>query len=831
LEIEPGPGVGVQPFELQLRDPDGQTLAQGTIDCRSQVSFRLPLKPDEVGRFILQVVGGDRPCEGDPRILNCAVHRCDWAPAWNEDTDRSSNHDPQSRCQVVEVARTEARDIASADESVRFGRGWQAVDYWGVQPFRWASPCVALVVRAPTGPACALSLELKPGPGVDNRPFRLSVRDKEGQDVASGLVAADGAKCGQGWHGDDRQRVLLRLPLLPGETGRFTLHVDGDPSRSSVSHARSFCAYRCYWVPLAEAAGETLPAFRCEEVCLVLPQDAAPTDGSVKFGRGWHHPEVILGQPLRWAANDATLIVRPRGQAPKRLCLEVKAGPGVLDQPFELQVRNADGRIVARGPVEDNHKHGDNGWSYEKRQLLLLQVPIPPGQEQRLTLHVEGGDYPTPTDLRTLNFCLWRCAWAEPWEPVPENAILSDACRLDAEEVWAPTPEDILPADQGMRLGRGWQAVEQVQGERWRWAASDAELFLEMPLGSPRSLEIELEPRAGFRSRVMNLEVRDGSGSLVASGPVQGRQRVTLALPIAPGRIERYRLHVRGEGRMVNRRPRTQRFRVFRCAWAKETSAAITTDPAVRFSSKTVAAPPSWPPRLLPRALVRVRRVAAQRLPWLRWAYRSCLAAWRRTAAMVSAGQGQLGPSTPVAESAVVAPGPETKPVDLGQLGDFLAPAPQPAPAPVYLHTNACGDFTLMAREHWCDIRGYPELALYSLHIDSLGCYMAHYAGAEEEILAEPMRIYHIEHGRGSGWTPEGASDLFARLAAKGIRVIEYQELCHWTNRMRQQGLPLIFNDLNWGLAAEELPETVITGSAQAIVPIRSTKGSERLSA
>jgi hypothetical protein len=76
--------------------------------------------------------------------------------------------------------------------------------------------------------------------------------------------------------------------------------------------------------------------------------------------------------------------------------------------------------------------------------------------------------------------------------------------------------------------------------------------------------------------------------------------------------------------------------------------------------------------------------------------------------------------------------------------------------SPDFLHTNACGDFTLMARDRWFNLRGYPEFNLFSMNLDSVLCFSAHYAGVREEVLAEPMRIHRIEHGRGSGWTPEG---------------------------------------------------------------------------
>src|SRR5262249_33856914 len=36
------------------------------------------------------------------------------------------------------------------------------------------------------------------------------------------------------------------------------------------------------------------------------------------------------------------------------------------------------------------------------------------------------------------------------------------------------------------------------------------------------------------------------------------------------------------------------------------------------------------------------------------------------------------------------------------------------------LHTNACGDFTLLSRENWFRFAGYPEWVMYSWHIDSV---------------------------------------------------------------------------------------------------------------
>jgi hypothetical protein len=130
--------------------------------------------------------------------------------------------------------------------------------------------------------------------------------------------------------------------------------------------------------------------------------------------------------------------------------------------------------------------------------------------------------------------------------------------------------------------------------------------------------------------------------------------------------------------------------------------------------------------------------------------------------------------------------------------------------APDFLHTNACGDFTLLAREHWFDLRGYPEMDLFSMNLDSLFCFAAHYGGASEEILSDPMRIYHIEHGSGSGWTPEGQTELFERIAAKGLSFLGNEEVLAMAAEMRRLGAPMIFNHEDWGLSTFTLKETVV---------------------
>jgi len=146
----------------------------------------------------------------------------------------------------------------------------------------------------------------------------------------------------------------------------------------------------------------------------------------------------------------------------------------------------------------------------------------------------------------------------------------------------------------------------------------------------------------------------------------------------------------------------------------------------------------------------------------------------------------------------------------------FVQPEPKESTCD-FLHTNGCGDFTMLAREHWFDLRGYAEMDLFSMNLDSLFCFAAHYGGACEQVLSDPMRIYHIEHGSGSGWTPEGQAKLFERIAAKGLSFVDNADVLAMASHMRRLGAPMIFNHEDWGMAAFELKETRVASKVGAI--------------
>jgi hypothetical protein len=121
------------------------------------------------------------------------------------------------------------------------------------------------------------------------------------------------------------------------------------------------------------------------------------------------------------------------------------------------------------------------------------------------------------------------------------------------------------------------------------------------------------------------------------------------------------------------------------------------------------------------------------------------------------------------------------------------------------LHTNACGDFTLMSRAAWERVGGYPELELFSMHIDSILLYQAHYTGIHEAFL--PYRLYHIEHTDGFRPDPQALDDLNKRLEENAIPQISDLAYLKDVVEMYRTGRPKFRNPDSWGFSMEPLED------------------------
>lgn len=139
------------------------------------------------------------------------------------------------------------------------------------------------------------------------------------------------------------------------------------------------------------------------------------------------------------------------------------------------------------------------------------------------------------------------------------------------------------------------------------------------------------------------------------------------------------------------------------------------------------------------------------------------------------------------------------------QHGTHACGQPAPDGDPEILYTNGCGDFTLMARRKWLELRGYPEFHLWSIYLDGVLVCAAAVAGLKQVILRDPCRIYHIEHDLGWAKTTE---PIQARPSLDYST--QYVPLCRDIIARKSPDI----NKANWGLADIELEEVRPAGGA-----------------
>lgn len=104
--------------------------------------------------------------------------------------------------------------------------------------------------------------------------------------------------------------------------------------------------------------------------------------------------------------------------------------------------------------------------------------------------------------------------------------------------------------------------------------------------------------------------------------------------------------------------------------------------------------------------------------------------------------------------------------------------------------TKSCGDFILMSRERWNEIRGYVEWPVNGIWLDGLLMHMAHVHGVRQEVL--PTHVYHMNH-RGRGL------EIYKGLPHMPRKV--YQRECA---EMLRTGVMPVWNGDGWGLGNME---------------------------
>lgn len=822
LDVQPGLSVGQSAFELSVCGPDGAPRACETINNRQMVRVSVP--PTKAPTDLrLHVVRHSEIRFDRALMLDVRVNGVSWMGAVANNAD-------------VPASLALRRDVVTPDQGITFGAGCYAPEYWDGESYRWIGPDAEIHLAPPPDSPHTLMLDLEPGPAADGQPVWLEVRCDGGETIARGPIY-------------QRQKIWLKLPGIAAEA-TLRLRVSGPQVRAPQDpRIRSYRVIACKWeqrdtlVEVSHPFGDTRNWFAEPDQV-----DVADPLSGVWLGRNWGGREMTPDGPVRWVENDAEFTVITRHAGVHELRLDCASGPGASGAPLEVQVRDGDDQVVTRGLVRG-------------RCRMILPLELEADRAQTLRLHIIGGGHKILQDPRILNLLVFRLGWGD------VNGASDVAEPGQERQAAEPTYwDDIAPPDAGIGFGRGWYDCETADGGKYRWGGDRAKLIVRSTDRQRHFIGLDIEPGPAVAGQPFELELRDEANQLVDSAVVLQRGVIRLALPLAADQCGVFELRALRRAAASSDAPGALFYRAFEAFWMDADGAAIApvapdepiapasgdivddaegihlehgwselhqaegepyraiddhADMAVRMPVDTrrallldvEPAQPGTAPLLEIRDEVGtvIRSVAIserQRVSVnlaIETGHLTPLRIVVPTAAFTAGATPALrvyrctwgGPAAPVLRDGAGAQRAQR----------VMSPDKLVITHPARLHTFACGDFTLMARQHWFELRGYAEFHLYSWHIDSLMCHCAVNAGLKEVILSEPMRIYHIEHSLGSGWTPAGETRLFTRLAARGIPFLDDEELWGWMLQMRRFQVPLIFNRDDWGLGEHDLPE------------------------
>ena len=484
--------------------------------------------------------------------------------------------------------------------------------------------------------------------------------------------------------------------------------------------------------------------------------DIVATDSGIWFGSGWFEVELYTDEHFRWMRDEAELHLRvPAGGG--TLQLEFEAGPGVGAAPHVLEALDGDSRKVAE-------------WSVTGRAVVRLVVPPAASGLQVVRLRAPDGGRGVPADLRPMNFRFFRIEWVGASAPDGNMLPLGDTIQATRSTL-ARMVDAGVRAGVGSALATPWNVWQSIGLLRKR-GADIFDAGGEFQTG-PGWYHLEKYGPQRFRWASSNVELQvrlnDGSASLgllVEPGPAIGFRPFDLVVTAKGGALLK-RARIRGLTYVefaVPAAPGEQ----FTLVLNPENSG---TGDAVQFEGDART---------------------------MNFRVYGCVRGSRKVAAPRAS-------STPWSARVV-----SLRPPDMDWMDFYKNQQREIAEMgrPAFLHLFACGDFQMMARQHWFDLRGYAELDQYSMHLDSILSYAAHHMGVQETMLMPPLRVFHIEHDVGTGWTPEGDKKLTERLAKKSIQTIVYNDLALMVTQMRRLQTPLIFNLDTWGLGDCELEES-----------------------
>ena len=120
------------------------------------------------------------------------------------------------------------------------------------------------------------------------------------------------------------------------------------------------------------------------------------------------------------------------------------------------------------------------------------------------------------------------------------------------------------------------------------------------------------------------------------------------------------------------------------------------------------------------------------------------------------------------------------------------------------LHTNACGDFTMIDKQSFYKMKGYYEFDGFSWHIDSLLLFKAYYY-LKLNFINLNFPIYHINHEPGKKYSTKGKISI-KKMEKNKLNFINDQQLLKLINNYRLNKFEEDDKKINWGLSKEKLP-------------------------
>jgi hypothetical protein len=205
LEIEPGPSLVDKQLRLELCDSEGECVASVSAAGRQTIHIVLPVDSVAPNILTLQVKGDVQKVPGEPRCLSYRV-----------------------------FSLRESAPLLSS--KLRFEDGWHAYESADGKYFRWASNCAAIRAHA-TRSNPVLTADLEPGPGTEQRPFRVDLLKAGGERIFTTSIRT-------------RQQVQSRLPMKLGEFGVFHFSVDESMIVRAPQDSRAL-AFRTFGIAIS----------------------------------------------------------------------------------------------------------------------------------------------------------------------------------------------------------------------------------------------------------------------------------------------------------------------------------------------------------------------------------------------------------------------------------------------------------------------------------------------------------------------------------------------------------------------------------------------------